>query len=460
MRDAYAGEMAIKGAREVYLKKPKALDSEEYDSYLSRAYWYGATTRTIDGMVGFVFRKDPVYEAPKKLDQTLQDVTLNGQTLENFAQETFHESWMMGRVGVLLDYSDKLNRPYFVQYPTEAIINWNTEFIAGEEVLNWVVLKEEVVEPDPIDPFVQRAVPQYRVLRLDNGVYRVQVVTKGRDAFIGQEEVTPTRQGQPLDFIPFFSQTTKAQHITPVKSYMDDLALANISHYQVYADYRDSLWTVGQPMLWLAGFEAKNEIRMGSRKALVTKNADGKAGYLELSGNGLATMVTEIERMEKLMAVLGSRLLEANERGVEAVQTQQIRRAGEESLLSRAVKVSNGFFSTLLAHFGWWAGVTDDRKDGSSEYSVELNRDFNQSTMTPDAAMKLVNMWQANAISYETLYYNLERGELTRPKLSADDETKAIETEEPNLTQESLFEPEPVPPPPQQAPQEVEPNAA
>jgi hypothetical protein len=393
-------------------------------------------------MVGFVFRKDIVYEAPPAAEPILKDLTLNGQTLENFAQDVFHENWMMGRVGVLLDYSEAHGQPYCVIYQTENIVNWHTEFVNGEEVLMSVVLQEEVLKQEGADEWVQTPEKQYRVLRLRDGAYSVQVFTEARGQYVAGAEVMPKRKGQALDFIPFFAQTVKTQHITPQKSYMDDLALANISHYQLYADYRDSLWLTGQPMLWMAGFESKNAITMGSRKALVTQNADGKAGYLELSGNGLNTMVIEIERMEKLMSILGSRLLETNERGVEAPQTQQIRRAGEESLLSRAVKVTNGFLSTLLAHYGWWAGVTEDRKDTGEEYSVTLNQDFNQSSMTADEANKLVSMWQSGAISYKTLYFNLEKGELTRPKLGAEDETKEISTEAPNVGQENLFEEE------------------
>ena len=44
--------------------------------------------------------------------------------------------------------------------------------------------------------------------------------------------------------------------------------------------------------------------------------------------------------------------------------------------------------------------------------------------MTPGQAEAPVRIWQAGAISYQTLYENLQRGELASVERTADDETK------------------------------------
>ena len=41
--------------------------------------------------------------------------------------------------------------------------------------------------------------------------------------------------------------------------------------------------------------------------------------------------------------------------------------------------------------------------------------------MTPEQAEALVRVWQAGAISYQTLYENLQRGELASVERTADD---------------------------------------
>ncbi|MGA2264484.1 MAG: hypothetical protein ABSH28_24015 [Acidobacteriota bacterium] len=66
---------------------------------------------------------------------------------------------------------------------------------------------------------------------------------------------------------------------------------------------------------------------------------------------------------------------------------------------------------------------------GESEVSVQLNKDFDNARMTPEECAKLTLSWQAGGMSWKTLYYNLEQGELTRPGIDADQERLDIESE-------------------------------
>jgi hypothetical protein len=43
----------------------------------------------------------------------------------------------------------------------------------------------------------------------------------------------------------------------------------------------------------------------------------------------------------------------------------------------------------------------------------------------------LVASWQQGAISYDTLYYNLQKGEVARPGITADAERDLIDTQRP-----------------------------
>src|ERR1051326_3147997 len=81
-RDAYAGTDAIKKAvmqsaranagqptvvngqrtsrlAPIYLPMLDGQDLAQYAAYVERALWYGATKRTVQGLTGAVFRKDP-----------------------------------------------------------------------------------------------------------------------------------------------------------------------------------------------------------------------------------------------------------------------------------------------------------------------------------------------------------------------------------------------------------------
>ena len=60
---------------------------------------------------------------------------------------------------------------------------------------------------------------------------------------------------------------------------------------------------------------------------------------------------------------------------------------------------------------------------------VELNRDFIDARLDPQEQSSLMLMLQSGAISYETYYYNLERGELTRPGITAEEEKALIDAQ-------------------------------
>ncbi|MCA9367963.1 structural protein, partial [Candidatus Kaiserbacteria bacterium] len=65
VRDAVAGDPAIKLKKETYLPADFAKDSatgnytDHYNGYLNRAYFLGVTGRTKEAMIGMVFRKPP-----------------------------------------------------------------------------------------------------------------------------------------------------------------------------------------------------------------------------------------------------------------------------------------------------------------------------------------------------------------------------------------------------------------
>src|SRR5574340_1363124 len=96
IRDCLAGQDAIKAAGDKYLPRPNPEDTSEenknrYKSYLERAVFYNVTHRTLDGLVGQVFMREPVVEMKdEKLNVLLLDadgagVSLNEQSKKALA---------------------------------------------------------------------------------------------------------------------------------------------------------------------------------------------------------------------------------------------------------------------------------------------------------------------------------------------------------------------------------------
>jgi hypothetical protein len=147
---------------------------------------------------------------------------------------------------------------------------------------------------------------------------------------------------------------------------------------------------------------------------------------LEFGGSGLGAIREQMQNKEKLMAVLGARLLEEQKMGVEAAEAIMLRGNGEQSVLqSIAATISLAMTMALKWHAAW-TGIK-----AVELLSVMLNTDFFATAMTSQDLTALVASWQQGAISYDTLYYNLQKGEIARPGVDVDTERDLIEAQQP-----------------------------
>lgn len=441
-RAAFDGTDAIKGAGALFLPKLSDQSAAEYDAYVKRAMWYGATARTVEGLVGAVFRKAPTLTFPEKLKDVIDDITRTGTSLESFTKGCLSDILITGRHGVLVDmpvlpegevFGDI--RPYVAAYDAEDIVNWRVERRAGVAVLTLVVLREGV-EKEDADVFVHEPIDggQFRVLRLDEAGYLVEIYRKKKvegqtDEWALFETIVPTQRGKRLTFIPFQFFGASSLTASPEKPPLLDLVDVNLSHYRSSADLEHGRHFTALPTPWAAGFGVgpDNKLHIGSQTAWLTDEVNAKAGMLEFTGQGLGALETAMETKEKLMAVLGARLLEDRIKGVEAADAMRIRNSGEQSIMQSVVgTVSQGMTNVLQWVIEWAGSETDD-------VSIQLNRDFVDMRMSPQDAEIIVRLWQGAAITYETMYHNLQQGELTRPGVKAETERQLLEVEQPGL---------------------------
>ena len=179
IRDVVAGEDAVKHKTVRYLPQLSGQTSTAYDGYISRAMFYNATGKTVEGLVGAVLQKPPHVMWPHD-DAIIKDVTGDGMPLNTFAREVLDQVVTLGRYGVLTDAPVNGGDPYLSGYPAENIINWRTASIDGELRLTLVVLKEDVPEVKEI--FETEIVEQRRVLMLVPGErgfeYQVEIWQK------------------------------------------------------------------------------------------------------------------------------------------------------------------------------------------------------------------------------------------------------------------------------------------
>jgi hypothetical protein len=451
-RDVVAGEDRIKEAGETYLPRLELQDDEEYEAYKTRATFFNASGRTVDGFQGMVFRRDPVIKLPdegtpvgKLLKRFETDVDMFGTSLYIYAKEIAGEVLNVGRAGTLVEWHDAERRPFICKYQAEQIINWRVSRIKEKNVLSMVVLREaeEKVEGDEFEP---ESIPQIRVLKLvpkgKEHILQVEVWhetkkakgPKGSAEWKLMETRFPTRLGKNLSFIPFVFHGPMNDMPDPSKPPLDDVVVVNLSHYRLDADFKHGMHFTALPTAWVAGFDKDTVLKIGSSTAWVSDNPQARAGFLEFVGQGLQTFEREKDRLEKNMAILGSRLLESQKRVSESAEALGLRQAGESSIVSNISASISKSLTKVLRWVYWWVTTEVDPELIPVEtIAMELNRDFETAKMTAPELVALIQAWQAGMISHDTALDQMRQGEIIAQNRTNEEERELIENQPPPL---------------------------
>ncbi len=418
--DVVDGQDAVHAAGTKYL--PKLVDETDdgYKARLARSDLFNATWRTIAGLVGLAFRKEPAVVLPAGMDAYAKDITMSGVTLDSLARELVEDVLEYGRMGLLVDHppvnvmpankaaAEQLGlRPALKLYEAEHMINWKYAYIRSRWTLTMVVLTEEAAIPD--GEFGETCETRYRVLDLektgDAYVYRQRVYRvndKGEDELL-EGPIYPTMNRKVLDFIPFSFVGPEGRGSCIDEPPLIDLVDANIAHYQINADYRHGLHYTALPTLFLAGVttESGEKFYIGGNKAITAPDPNARGMFIEFTGAGLGAIAEALKTTTQQMAVLGARMIADESRHVETLGATQIKRAGEYSILASIVIAVSEALEWALTIFAQWAGMQGD-------VTYQINREFSPVPMDSQMLQALVGAWQSGAISEAELFNQLQ----------------------------------------------------
>ena len=451
-RDSANGLDAVRARTSAYLPKLEQQSDTDYQAYLNRAVFFNATWRTICGLTGMLFRRPELIEAPDAIKAMFDDITLAKEPLHAFAQELAEECFEVGRVGVLVDYPTRqeaqpteganyptmtvgraqaLNlRPVLARYTAETIINWRLGLVNNVSRLLLVVLTEDAYLPT--DEFSGKCETRYRVLDLvadpdapGQLAYRVRVF-RINEKIDSQEQVGadfyPLMNGKRLVDIPFIFFGTDSITATVDDPPLIDLVDLNLAHFRVSADYEHGCHFTALPTAVVSGYQPTLEgekLYIGSTFAWVFPDASTHATFLEFSGSGLGMLASNLAQKEAQIAILGARLLTNDAGNNQTATTAAIHHGGETAILSAVAQCLSLGLTRALNLFAQWAGV-------STPIKFELSRDFFPMKMDSGTLAGLVGAWQSGAISFDTLYANLQLGEIVAAERSMAEELAAI----------------------------------
>jgi hypothetical protein len=240
----------------------------------------------------------------------------------------------------------------------------------------------------------------------------------------------PLRLGKPLPLIPFVFHGPRHSLPGVDKLPLADIMAVNLDHYRLNADYKHGLHFTALPTAWVSGFDKSSELRIGSSTAWVAETPGATAGFLEFTGQGLTTFERAMDRDERLMAVLGTRMLESQKRVSESADSIELRQSGENSVLS-AVSISVSDSLTQVLRWVYWWNSTEATPDAIGEDRVlaQINTDFGTKGMSSTELTAIVAAWQANAISRETMFELFRKGEVLPAGRSNQEELRLVGVE-------------------------------
>lgn len=463
IRECLSGDKAVKDKGELFLPKPNAADTSEenrkrYEQYKERAVFYNVTARTLKGMTGQVFARDPVLTIPDLMDVIEDDCDGGGLSLDQQSRKALGLVMAHGRSGLLVDYpkrdtpasaqelADGDVRPNICLYEPWDIINWRQVTIGGKKKLSLVVISERMVTDD--DGYEAKLDSFFRVLRLYDGIYWSETWVWNPD--INDYELTERIQpldstGKPWTEIPFTFIGSENNDPIPDLPPLYDMAVLNIAHYRNSADYEEACFIVGQPTPYFTGLTEdwvanvlKGQIQLGARAAVpLPENAT--AGLLQVEPNSMAKEAMEMKELQ--MVALGAKLVE--QKAVQRTATEAgLDSAAETSLLATCAKNVSEAYTCALKWCAMFMGAPLPADEGSEEdedgktaekdpndICYELNTDFDISRLSFQDLQQLVASWQANAITFTEMRDNLKRGGIAYQ----DDEEAKTEMEQSGL---------------------------
>jgi hypothetical protein len=433
-RDIAKGQRAVHAAGKKYLPPNGAESDEDFKARLARSDFFNATWRTIAGLVGMAFRKDPAISVPPRIEPYLDDIDLTGRSLSSFAKDACEDVLEIGRIGLLVDHpprpsdvtpiseqvAERLGlRPVLKAYDGPAIINWRFERIGNATVLTRVVLKE--MDFAEKNEFEQDEIVRYRVLDLLNGIYRQRVfeVIEGKDVQIGGD-VFPLMNGLPMSYIPFKFVGANGKGEGVEEPPLIDLVDANVAHYQVNSDIRVAMH-FGVPTFCISGYtpEINEQITVGSRAAIILPDPAAKAYFAEPEGAMLSDMRAALKEIEQRMAILGARMIADETRQAETLGATQIKRAGENSVMAALVVGLSDAITWALEVMAEWAGA-------GGEVIYEINREFNPFGLSAQDFVAYMSAVQQGLMSEQEFYTLMQRGDVIDPTKPFEDHQEEI----------------------------------
>jgi len=434
MRDCLHGDRQIKEKGEFYLPMPDGFRNDAsktksfYDAYKMRAKFPPLVAPVLRGMAGILNRVEPKVELPKALEGMIEKTTRTGDSMEIVYRRIVHDLLCTGRVALLTDMPEKASGddlPYLAFYEAERLINWSRE-------QDFYVLDETRLVRNG---FSWWPIKKYRVLEIDpeTGLYQVRIfdyLGGGEEYNEGSPTLPLQRGGERFTKIPLVVFGALDLAVEPSEVPLLGVAQAALAGYRLDADYRHQLYMSGQETFVITGIPKEDTPSMLGASVILTLPAESKAEYVGPSCRGIdahrIAMADEVEAA----AVAGARMFMNAQKGrtSESGDALKLRFSAETASLTSIAQSAAQGLERALKSAAQFMGIDPD------EVIVTPNLSLVDATLSAADAVALTQLWIQGAISKQTLYDNLQKGEIASQERTLEEEQALIDDETPPPT--------------------------
>jgi hypothetical protein len=424
IEDLLQGTYGMRRKHRRYLPQEPREQDESYDNRLARSVcppYYQRLERMLAGMLTRKpVRLDDVQDV---IREQLFDVDLAGNDLNIFTYELSRKVVRYGHAGVLVDFPSQTDdeiqnitdvaslRPYWVTYTPRDILGWRSELVNGAQQLTQLRLMERVTVPD--GEYGEKMVEQVRVLR--PGSFELFRQNDQTGNFETVAEGTTS-----LDYIPFATAYSNRVGLLESRPPLEDIAELNLKAYQIQSDLDNMLHISAVPMLAFFGFPSSaEEVSAGPGEAIAFP-AEGRAEYIEPSGNSFKSQFERLQQLERQINELGLSAVLGQKLSAETAEAKRIDRSqGDSTMMVIAQQVQDLIDNCLRFH----ADYLGIQQAGSSY----VNRDFLGARLEPQEITALLQTYTAGVISQKTLLDQLAQGEVLGDDFDVEEELEATQ---------------------------------
>ena len=372
-------------------------------------------TRTVTALRSMAFAKSPVIELPVALEYLLDNSDGQGNSLEQAMKRTLQNQVIYGRHGLYVDYpavDESLTvaqikslglQAYIYQYNPKSIINWRAD---GDD-LTLVVMVETYTKED--DGFSETLGEQYRVLRLIEGVYTVEVYREGS---LYEQRQPRDASGRLMSFIPFVFVGAMNNDAGCDKPPIDPICELSRSHFQNAVDLELRLYVGGSPTLHVSLGQGESQqtfdeantsgIKVGAFNTIVTQ-AGGKVEFVEVAQNSALQERMNTKRDE--MIALGAKMITDQQTAITATQARIVNQS-ESATLSDMVNNLADAYAKAIAYCELFMTGT------MSDITIEFDKQYYLGLAEPQALALMVQFLDRGIVARRDVFDLLKRNNL------------------------------------------------